>query len=341
LVESDALTAGHDGAVTLGELLRGAAAAWPEAVFVRIGAGNDLPPALRLGVLDALADHYAARLAETALPEASRVLLLGASEPRTLAAIVGISRAGFEVALAPPALDARSIAAAAEACGASVLAGPAAFAELRTGERLFEAAALSDAITLVALHGPAEAGAFALDAPREGSAPVEAPTREGGLFAVDVLDATPRCRAISQARAGDIARDYLARVQFAAGEPIVSILSLASEAGLVGGAFAPLMGGAHMIWQAPFAARRFLETLQTSAPAHLFAPAGMASELGAAEIATADLLSSLTLATAAGVPAPPFAHGLDPARIFLLRAGESSDLSLERLHDWPARTPAQ
>ena len=65
--------------------------------------------------------------------------------------------------------------------------------------------------------------------------------------------------------------ELVARAGVLDGEAIISTISLASEAGLVGGAFAPLIGGAHLIWQAPFAARRFLETLETSAPAHLVA----------------------------------------------------------------------
>ena len=113
------------------------------------------------------------------------------------------------------------------------------------------------------------------------------------------------------------------------GEAIVSTISLGSEAGLVGGAFAPLIGGAHLIWQAPFAAQRFLETLEASAPAHLFAPAGVASDLGAAGLLTADRLSSLTLATADAAVAPGFAHGVDSARVFVLRAGAEEGLRLE------------
>jgi hypothetical protein len=237
-----------------------------------------------------------------------------------LATIVGALRAGFDVALAAPALDAASIAAAAAACSASVLAGPAAFAELRTGERLFEAAALLDSISLVALHGAGEAGALALDAPREDDAPNAASTREPELLVVDIVDVAPGCRAVSQERTREVAREFTARAGLAEGEAIVSTISLASEAGLVAGAFAPLIGGAHLIWQAPFAARRFLETLET-ARAHLFAPAGVASDLAAAGILTAERLSSLTLVAADETPAPRFAHGVDPARVFVLRSG--------------------
>ena len=326
------MSASHDRAGALSELLRAAGAARPDAIFARIGgAANDAPAALRAGALDALADHYAARLAEADLPQGTRLLLLSAPEPRTLSAIVGALRAGLDVALAPPALDAVSIAAVAEACGAGALAGPTDFAELRTGERMFEAAALLDTIRLVALHGAGEAGALALDAAREDDAPSAAPTHEPQLLAVDMLDAAPKCLAISQGRGQEVAREFVARAGLLEGEAIVSTISLASEAGLVGGAFAPLIGGAHVIWQAPFAARRFLETLEISARAHLFAPAGVAVDLGAAGILTADRLSSLTLVAADAVPTPTFAHGVDPARVFVLRGGADVGLRLEAL----------
>jgi acyl-CoA synthetase (AMP-forming)/AMP-acid ligase II len=111
---------------------------------------------LRAGAIDALADHYAARLAEADLPRGTRLLLLSPPEPRTLSAIVGALRTGFDVALATPSLDVASIAAVAEDFGASAMAGPTEFAELRTGERIFEAAALVETIRLVALHGAGE-----------------------------------------------------------------------------------------------------------------------------------------------------------------------------------------
>ena len=322
----------HDPAGVLSELLRAAAATRPDAIFARIGGrASDAPAALRAGPLDALADHYAARLEETELPQGTKLLLLSSPEPRTLATIVGALRAGFDVGLAAPALDAAAIAAAAEAYGAGVLAGPAAFAELQTGERLFEAAALLDSISLVALHGAGEAGALELDAPREDDAPGVASTREPQLLVVEIVDAAPKCRSVSQERMREIAREFVARAGLREGGAIVSTISLGSEAGLVGGAFAPLIGGAHLIWQAPFAARRFLETLETSAHAHLFAPASVAGDLGAAGILTADRLSSLTLVAADDVPAPSFAHGVDPARVFVLRGGADAGLRLEGL----------
>ena len=65
----------------------------------------------------------------------------------------------------------------------------------------------------------------------------------------------------------------------------------------------------------------------------MFAPAGVASDLGAAGILTADRLSSLTLVAAHDVPAPKFAHGVDPARVFVLRGGADVGLRLEGIEN--------
>ena len=107
------------------------------------------------------------------------------------------------------------------------------------------------------------------------------------------------------------------------------MISLGSAAGLVGGAFAPLIGGAHVVWQAPFAALRFVEALDASAPAHLFAPASAVEALGAAGLLTPQRLASLTLVAAAGAKIPDFPHQLDLARVCVLRVGAGADLRLD------------
>jgi len=126
-----------------------------------------------------------------------------------------------------------------------------------------------------------------------------------------------------------VARAYIVRAGLSEGQAIVSTISLASEAGLVGGAFAPLIGGAHMIWQAPFSARDFLEALETSAPAHLFAPAAVASELADAGILAADRLASLTLTAPDDEPAPTSVRGVATTRTLVLRIDAEAGLRLE------------
>ena len=114
------------------------------------------------------------------------------------------------------------------------------------------------------------------------------------------------------------------------------MISLGSPAGLVGGAFAPLIGGAHVVWQAPFAALRFVETLDASAPAHLFAPASAVEALGAAGLLTPQRLASLTVVAAEGAKIPAFPHELD-LEVCVLRIGAGADFRLEALAGFGGR----
>lgn len=295
--------------------LRTASAEQPRALFARVGGATDeAPDAMRAGEIDALADHYAGRLAETGIAPGSRLLLLGSPEPRTIAAIAGAARAGLDVGLVSPGLGALEIARAARAFAAAALAGPTRFAQSPTRTRLFEAAASLDGIAFVALHGEGAPGAVGLDGAREDDAPPARASREPRLFAsrLDPEDGEP------VPIGADLAREFVARAPLSSGQAIVSTLSLASPAGLLAGIFAPLLAGAHVVWQAPFASRRFVAVLEASAPAHLFAPAEAAAELGAAGLLTPDRVASLTLTAAAGTRIPPVEHRLDPARVFVL-----------------------
>ena len=105
----------RERAVTLSQLLRAGGAARPDAIFARIGSnGGEAAAALRVAAIDALADHYCARFRDAGVGEGERIVILGAPEPRALAALVGALRAGLNVVLAPAALDAGAIAAAQE-----------------------------------------------------------------------------------------------------------------------------------------------------------------------------------------------------------------------------------
>ena len=98
---------------------------------------------------------------------------------------------------------------------------------------------------------------------------------------------------------------------------IVSLVSLASAPGLVAGAFAPLLSGAHVIWQTPFAASVFAEALESAARVHLVAPLAVAPALMSARLLDTYRLASLTWV---GDGATEIAGGLDPTRVFRLAA---------------------
>jgi acyl-coenzyme A synthetase/AMP-(fatty) acid ligase len=326
---------------TLSQLLRAGVATRPDAIFALIGPrAGEAAAALRVAAIDSLADHYCGRFRDAAVNEGERILILGVPEPRALAAIVGALRAGLNVVLAPAALDAASIADAARRCNATALAGPTEFGNLRLGERLFDAAARVNEISLVALYGEGAAGALALDAPLEEEGTPQASPMRPELLTIDVLDASAVSSPISQSHAADVARAFLARAGLRPGQAIASMISLGSPAGLVGGAFAPLIGGAHVLWQAPFAALRFVETLDASAPAHLLAPASAVEALGAAGLLTTQRLASLTVVAAEGAKIPAFPHELDLA-VCVLRVGAGADFRLEALADLASGPTAQ
>ncbi len=188
-----ALPEGRGVAASLSDLLRAGGATRPDAIFAHVGArAGEAVAALRVAAVDALADHYRARFRDAGVGE-GRILILGAAEPKTLAAIVGALRAGLDVVLAPPALDAAAIAAVARRSHANALAGPTEFASLRLGERLFEAAAMVDEIALVALSGEGAAGALKLDAPLEAEDAPEALPVEPELLTTLARDAAADC----------------------------------------------------------------------------------------------------------------------------------------------------
>lgn len=328
------MSADPTGATSLSELLRAASALRPETILARVGADDaDAADASRAGPLDALADHYAARLRETRAPAGARILLLGAPEPRALAAMVGALRAGLELILAPPTLDAATLAAAADRFGASALAGPTDMAGLRIAERLFEAGARAEGIRWIAVHGAGAAGAVCLDrALAEEFSPPPGAANE----VVTLIDARLDSRPFSFDGAVALARDHAQRARLRPGEAIVSLVSLGAPGGLICGAFAPLLAGAHMIWQAPFSARRLLAALEASAPAHLFAPAGVARDLGAAGLLDRARLASLTLVAADAAPAADFTHDLDPDRVMTLRAAPGEPPRIEPRGDFDA-----
>jgi acyl-coenzyme A synthetase/AMP-(fatty) acid ligase len=324
-----ALPEERETVASLSDLVRAGGAARPDAIFARIGAkAGDAVAALRAAAVDALADHYRARFRDAGVGQ-GRILILGAAEPKALALIVGALRAGLNVVLAPPALDAAAIAAAARRSHAKALAGPTEFANLALGERLFEAAAMVDEIILVALYGEGAAGALTLDAPLEAEEAPEALPVEPELLTTLARDAAADYAPLSQGHAAEVARALLARAGLRPGQAIASMISLGSPAGLVGGAFAPLIGGAHVVWQAPFAALRFVEALDALAPAHLIAPAGAVEALGAAGLLTPQRLASLTLVADEATKIPAFSHDLDLARVCVLRIGAGVDLRLE------------
>jgi hypothetical protein len=287
-------------------------------IFARVGAGADATSGMRLGAIDALADRHAANWRAARLPRRARVLVVASPEPRALAAIVGASRADFEVTLASPTLKAAVLAAEADRFEAIAIAGPSEFAGSSLVDLLVETGRRVERIRLIATYGMAARGALSLDAPPPPDA--ESPDQ----WEAGPAEPTPAFRAEVS-----VARELVAGARIDPGAAIISLVPLGAPGGLIGGALAPMIAGAHMIWQAPFSTRGLVETLEASAPAHLVAPIRVASELGQAGLLDPSLVASLTLVAADPAAPVEFAHGLGASRIFVLRAPPHAAASLD------------
>ena len=313
------------GSSALETALLGARIGRPDAIRARWDAeGRE---SQSIAEIDALADHHAARWRETRQPEGARVLILGAPSPRTLAAIAGAHRAGLDVALAPPALEVIEIARAAVRAGATIVAGPHAFAGLPLAERLFAAAALNEDIRLVGVHGGSISGALALDGPLEEETSLTPPSRAASTRCVEIVDGGAISNGVEDAASLAFARDWRDRANIKPGDAIVSLLSLGTKAGFVAGALAPLLCGAHVIWQAPFAAAPLAEALDCAPRVHLLAPRTVAEAFLESRLIDPFRLASLTWllgANASDAPSPP---GLDPGRVFYLMSAPDGALA--------------
>ena len=293
-------------------LLRAASARGPDALCARWA--SDARDGETTLALELLATHYAARLREARPSDDCAVLLLASPEHRTLAAIVAAQRVGLDVTLASPASDEIAISAAAMQSRVRILVGPASFAGLPLSDRIFKAAAASPLVRLVALQGGERSGALGLDAALEEEPVATGLPRSPSTW--EAINGEPP-RLIDEALALETARELVARAGMRAEDVIVSLVSLASAPGLVAGAFAPLLSGAHVIWQTPFAASVFAEALESAARVHLVAPLAVAPALMSARLLDTYRLASLTWV---GEGATEIAGGLDPTRVFRLAA---------------------
>jgi len=296
-------------------LLRRAALSKSPPTFER--RAQDEPPArerLSAAELDRIADAYARRLLASLPEDAARALVMATPEPLCVAAIAGAQRAGLSVWLASPSLGAAELAALARRIGAHALLGPAAFAGLERESRLRAAATDAPPLRALALWRIGAGDELHVTSPGQ-----VAPRRSGNVGAARRRPADPRAPGAFSLAAP--ARGFMDGLALTHGDQLASLLTPASPAGLLTGVLAPLASGADMTWQAPFSARSLAALLAERGPVHLVAPASAAPALGAAGLLGVDGIATLTLVAPRGQGPPPFAHDLDPRRIFTLATG--------------------
>jgi len=298
---------------TLSRSLRCAAALRPDTVFARIGLDEYDQSAMTTGELEARANRHAAHWRAADLGEGARVVVVATPEPEALAAIVGAIRAGLEVSLAAPGLDAQGLAEGARDAGALALAGPGDFAGLDFAERLTAAAALTPLAVRLAVWGGAPLGAIRFDSTPASGFDSDAPDVEPSVG----LLGQPRTHALDPVALAASADKYIRAAGLTSGATVLSLVSLSSVGGLVCGALAPLASGASTLWQAPFSTLRFAKALLEHAPVHLVAPGAVVSELGRSGLLSPERVATLTLLVYGDFD-PIFDHDLEPERVFLL-----------------------
>jgi len=325
-----------DAAADLSLDLLASGAAWlrpDEIVVAASGEHAETPEAAPLSAraLDALADHYGARLAEAGMAPGETILLAGAPLPRNLALIVGALRAGLHVALAAPDLDAGEIAHAATACAAQALAGPARFAGAPLLDALLASAAQAPGVRLVAAFGEDASGVVGLDARLETDGPAAAAQANGVIITFANSDGRLVAEPHAQAEIIRAAQYFVALAQISAGQTLFSTLSPTSLAGLISGPLAALLAAARLVWHAPFSAAAFLRDLDLAAPAHLIVPAAIGADLAAADVLTRARIASLTLAGAKAGRPQHFGDALENSPIVVIYQGEERGFCIETI----------
>jgi acyl-CoA synthetase (AMP-forming)/AMP-acid ligase II len=282
------------------------------------------PEPMRFADLDQLADHHAARWREALAPDGAGVALIVAPTARSFAAIVGATRAGLALSLAPPEFETAELSAAVVSSNASIVAGPTEFAGISILERLRQVGIDHERIALVGTHGGRAAGIFELDGPRESDgiyppryafAPLRFASGDGAVALLEEDELIDAAAAI------------VSRARIAPGDTIVTTLSCASAAGLAAGPLAALAGGASLVFHAPFEARGFLAALEAAAPAHVVIPEALAPAFKAAEATSR--VASLILSCANGSAAQATVGASDGAPTVLVKAQAWGGISVD------------
>ncbi len=309
----------------LGQLLTRSAAAMPDTLFSRRGEAGSPPVEMRAAEIEQRADRHLRLWLAAGLSEGARVGMIATPEPEILAAIVGAARAGVEVVLMSPSLDAPAIAASAGLARAPALAGPAEFAGIDYAKRLAEARAAAGAVAWLMLWEADRPRLFRLDNAQPTGSKIAPEQMEAGLAIAYELGV----QALHSISLRSMAGQFVDALEIKNTDTIISLISPATPAGLIVSAHAPLVSGAKLIWQAPFSAMTLEQVLSDPSPVHLVAPAAIVAELGRARLLSPEQLSSLTIVMSETSPPPIFEADLDAERVFFLdsRLGGARPLS--------------
>jgi acyl-CoA synthetase (AMP-forming)/AMP-acid ligase II len=280
VTQADAVARKHPiSAFRLDALTAGAAKLRPDRLALReTGPGT---PARTLtyrqfdGEVRALAQH----LVDLGLAPGERILILtGARTACVVAAIAALS-VGLEPLLAPIGLDGAQLATIADTNRCVAIAGLTSYGELSLEETLFETAARSETIRLVAALGPGDIdGTINLAPERLGAVAMQLPQASDAKPRIATLTFEQKAVFHEQGTLIATALDFIGKAEIAGGSHLLSTLAPASFASLVTGAVASLLSGAPLTLFGPFDAASFLALLDTTGPNHCILPAAILAD---------------------------------------------------------------
>ena len=214
----------------------------------------------------------------------------------------------------------------AKSARCAAIAGPTSYAGLDLGLAMFDVAASSETIRLVATLGPSKAdGAIDLAPERLLFDDEKLPQAADVRPRIGTLNAQGEPVFHEQSALLAAALDLVGKAEIAAGSQIVSTLSPASFVSLVTGPVASLLSGAPLTLFGPFDAASFVTTIDRVGPAHCVIPAAILPDLERAETSWSWLLGRLG-----------YQRDRSVERIVLLRHPGGTSVVLEQSSDMKA-----
>ena len=250
-------------------LLEGAAGLRGERIAL-----SDAADQVTFGEADRRASALAVYFGALGLSPGETVMIAAEARVDVFIAIAAATRAGMNVALAPPWSNENAIGRMALLAGAAAIIGAPREGRTERADFWLAAAASAPCVRLLCSLGEERIdGAAPIDLRQ--LAPADRPARveRQNLSCIVTFEGGAKPIVHRQQTLIAAALDLVARAKIGMRLPIVSTILPASFAGLVAGPAAALVSGASLHYNAPFDARAFLALVDAHAPAHLVAPA--------------------------------------------------------------------
>ncbi|MEA2839560.1 MAG: hypothetical protein QOF41_890 [Methylobacteriaceae bacterium] len=293
--EADALARKHPiAAFSLDALTAGAAKLRPERLALAEAGPGARPQGLNYGAFDGQVRVLAQHLLDLGIMPRERILIFTGARSGCLVAAVAALAAGLEPLLLPIGVGGEEAAAAAQASECVAVLGPTSYGALQLEATLFETAARSETIRLVATLGPGEAdGAIDLAPERlQVDSAKSSPATPDIRPRIGTLNARREPVFHEQSVLLSAALDFLAKAEIGADSRLLSTLAPASFASLVTGPVASLLSGAPLTLFGPFEAASFLAVLDTIGRNHCVLPAAILADFAKAALLRDSVLAS-------------------------------------------------